>query len=47
MFQDADSRGHLEAAAAAVAERRFYQAMRALRRLLPREARLLGHRSAS
>ena len=29
------------------AERRFYQAMRALRCLLPREARLLGLRAAS
>jgi flagellar biosynthesis repressor protein FlbT len=46
VFQDADSRGQLEAAGAAVGERRFYQAMRALRCLLPREARLLGYRSA-
>jgi flagellar protein FlbT len=42
VFQDADSRAHLAAATEAVGERRFYQAMRALRALLPREARLLG-----
>jgi flagellar protein FlbT len=47
VFQDPESRGHLDAAAAALAERRFYQAMRALRCLLPREERLLGYRSAS
>lgn len=47
VFQDEESRGHLDAAAAAVAERRFYQAMRALRCLLPREARLLAYRAAS
>ena len=42
VFQDPDSRAHLAAATEAVAERRFYQAMRALRALMPREARLLG-----
>jgi flagellar protein FlbT len=42
VFQDADSRAHLSTATAAVADRRFYQAMRALRAILPREARLLG-----
>ena len=47
VFQDPESRGHLDAAAAAVGERRFYQTMRALRALLPREARLLGYREAS
>ena len=31
VFQDPDSRAHLAAATEAVAERRFYQAMRALR----------------
>lgn len=41
VFQDADSRGHLGLATAAVVEGRFYQAMRAVRNLLPREARLL------
>ena len=47
VFRDEDSRGHLDAAAAAVGEGRFYQAMRALRSLLPREARLLAYRTAS
>jgi flagellar protein FlbT len=47
VFQDPDSRGHLAAATEAVHARRFYQAMRALRGLLPRETRLLGLRSAS
>ena len=42
VFVDADSRGHLAAATEAVMEGRFYQAMKALRALLPREARLLG-----
>jgi flagellar protein FlbT len=42
VFQDPDSRAHLAAATQAVSERRFYQAMRALRALLPRETRLLG-----
>jgi flagellar protein FlbT len=41
VFLDADSREHLTAATAAVAEGRFYQAMRALRNLLPREERLM------
>ena len=46
VFQDPDSRGHLAAATEAVVEGRYYQAMRALRALLPREERLLGaHRS--
>lgn len=44
VFQDADSRTALTAATEATNERRFYQAMRALRSLLPREARLLGIR---
>jgi flagellar protein FlbT len=47
VFRDDDSLGHLADAAAAVDERRFYQAMRALRCLLPREARLLSLRPAS
>lgn len=47
VFQDADSRVHLTAATEAVSEGRFYQAMRALRNLLPREARLLGLSLAS
>jgi flagellar protein FlbT len=47
VFQDPDSRGHLAAATEALGERRFYQTLRALRGLLPREARLLSLRSAS
>jgi flagellar protein FlbT len=47
VFHDPDSRAHLDAATAALAENRFYQALRALRCLLPREARLLGYRAAS
>jgi flagellar protein FlbT len=47
VFTDADSRAHLAAATDATSERRFYQAMRALRCLMPREARLLGMREAS
>ncbi len=47
VFQDADSRGHLATATEAVNDRRFYQAMRALRGLLPRETRLLGLGAAS
>lgn len=46
VFRDADSLAHLDAATVAVAENRFYQAMKALRALLPREARLLGLRPA-
>jgi flagellar protein FlbT len=42
VFQDPDSRGHLDDATDAVVEGRFYQAMKALRGLMPREARLLG-----
>lgn len=42
---DADSRAQLNAATAAVAENQFYPAMKALRALLPREARLLAHRA--
>jgi flagellar biosynthesis repressor protein FlbT len=41
VFKDDDSRAHLSAATEHVAESRFYQAMKALRNLLPREARLL------
>jgi flagellar protein FlbT len=45
VFRDPDSRSHLLAATEAVVEGRFYQAMRALRGLLPREERLLGSRA--
>ncbi len=47
VFQDPDSHAHLSAATNAVIEGRFYQAMRALRNLLPREARLLGRTSVA
>jgi len=40
VFTDDDSRGHLVSATDHVIGGRFYQAMRALRNLLPREARL-------
>jgi flagellar protein FlbT len=42
VFRDEASVAALGTAAAAVGERRFYQAMKALRAILPREARLLG-----
>jgi len=44
VFTDPESRAHLDAATAAAAEGRFYQALRAMRNLLPRETRLLGVR---
>jgi flagellar protein FlbT len=44
VFTDPESRAHLAAATEAAAENRFYQAMRALRNLMPRETRLLGLR---
>ena len=47
VFHDPDSCGHLAAATEALGQRRFYQALRALRGLLPREARLLSLRPAS
>ena len=42
VFVDADSRGLLTQASQAVIERQHYQALKALRSLLPREARLLA-----
>lgn len=42
VFTDPESRAHLSAATEAATEKRFYQAMRALRNLMPREMRLLG-----
>lgn len=39
---DTDSRKQLTIATAALLENQFYQALKALRSLLPREARLLG-----
>ena len=47
VFRDAESQASLAAASGAVAERRFYQAMKALRAILPREARLLGRNPGS
>lgn len=45
VFTDPESRAHLAAATEAASESRFYQAMRALRNLMPRETRLLGVRA--
>jgi flagellar protein FlbT len=42
VLTDVDSRQLLTAATAAVAEAQFYQAMKCLRGLLPREERLMG-----
>lgn len=42
VFNDRDSRIQLSAATEAVLDRQFYQAMKSLRALLPREARLLA-----
>ena len=42
VFTDADSRAALTSATEAVRDGQFYQAMRALRTLLPREERLLA-----
>ncbi|MEL7343521.1 MAG: flagellar biosynthesis repressor FlbT [Pseudomonadota bacterium] len=42
VFKDADSRDQLKIASEAVLEEQFYQAMKALRTLLPREERLLA-----
>lgn len=42
VFRDPDSVAHLREAAESVAEDRIYQALRALRALLPLEERLLG-----
>lgn len=47
VFRDPDSRGHLDAATEALAQNRFYQTMRALRCLMPRETRLMNVRAAS
>ena len=43
---DQDSRAQLTAASEAVIEGQFYAALKALRSLLPREARLLAARPA-
>lgn len=44
VLRDPDSARHLAEATDAVVDGRFYQAMKALRALMPREARLLGLR---
>ncbi|WP_322893026.1 MULTISPECIES: flagellar biosynthesis repressor FlbT [unclassified Yoonia] len=41
-LRDGDSRVHLDAATAAVIDDDFYRALKSLRHLLPREARLLA-----
>lgn len=46
ILTDPDSRKLLEAASDAVIHSRFYQCLKALRHLLPREARLLAARQA-
>lgn len=45
VFTDSESRAHLASATEASAAGRFYQAMKALRNLLPRETRLLAVRA--
>lgn len=42
VFSDRDSRSMIDGASAAVLQANYYQALRQLRRLLPREARLLA-----
>lgn len=44
VLTDADSRVHLDAATEAIVEDQHYAALKSLRRLLPREQRLLGAR---
>lgn len=47
VFRDAESREFLDDATLSVTEGRFYQAMKALRGLLPRETRLLAWREGA
>ena len=42
VFTDRDSRSQLDVATAAVLDEQYYQAMKSLRSLLPREARLMA-----
>lgn len=42
VLTDADSRAHLDGATTAIGQGQFYQALKSLRALLPREARLLA-----
>ncbi len=44
VLNDPDSHRHLEQATNAVLDDQYYQCLRSLRALLPREARLLAHR---
>ncbi|MFD2172992.1 flagellar biosynthesis repressor FlbT [Rhodobacter lacus] len=46
VLTDHDSRSHLNLASSAVLEEQFYQALKSLRALLPREERLLAAGSA-
>lgn len=46
VFRDSDSRELLEQATSAVAGERYYQAMKALRLLMPREERLISAEQA-
>ena len=43
VFQDSDSRTHLSRATEALVNGQYYQCLKALRCLLPREERLLAH----
>lgn len=47
VFRDADSRRLLEQATSAISGERYYQAMKALRLLIPREERLIATEEAS
>lgn len=47
VFRDDDSRQVLEKATSSVAENRYYQAMKALRLLMPREDRLIAAEQAT
>ena len=44
VLRDADSKSHLDAASQSIIDGQFYQALKALRSLLPREERLLSAR---
>ncbi len=46
VLTDPDSRSHLSAASAAAIERQHYQALKALRAILPREERLMQARAS-
>ena len=46
VFRDDDSRSHLDAATLALSSDDFYRSLKALRNLLPREARLIAAQHA-